>query len=123
MLDLYLLFVTGTTAPNGGHESRGSSNSSSSGGFGGGAPGAWGGMGGGGGYSGGGNGNNGSTEYGGGGGSYIDVSASNATTSTGEWTNGSTYSGHTDHASFTGRTALGYASYLSGGEVVLELLP
>jgi hypothetical protein len=80
-------------------------------------------MGGGGGYSGGGNGNNSSTEYGGGGGSYIDVSASNATTSTGAWTSGSTYSGHTNHASFSGRELLYYLSWISAGEVVLELLP
>jgi len=94
-----------------------------SGGFGGGAPSAWGGMGGGGGYSGGGNGANNSTEYGGGGGSYIDVSASNATTSTGDWASGSTYSGHTNHATFSGRVALGYLSWISAGEVILELLP
>jgi hypothetical protein len=80
-------------------------------------------MGGGGGYSGGGNGNNSSTEYGGGGGSYIDVSASNATTSTGAWSYGSAYSGHTPHATFSGRELLGYLSWISNGEVILELLP
>lgn len=94
-----------------------------SGGFGGGAPSAWGGMGGGGGYSGGGNGNNSTTEYGGGGGSYIDVSASNATTSTGAWSYGSAYSGHTPHATFSGREQLSYDSILTNGKVVLELLP